>query len=208
MEVILNQVGKRFNFNWIFNNVSLTVLSGEHRVIIGSNGSGKSTMLQLLAGAQMPSAGSITWKLNNEPVADDKIYKHVSIAAPYLELIEEFTLREHIDFHFSVKNPVKGLDTALIIQRSGLKNVSDRRVSYFSSGMKQRLKLSLAILSDTPLLLLDEPLSNLDREAADWYLSMVREYGQGRTIIVCSNSQENEYSYCSAGLNMNVKAGV
>jgi len=202
MEILLDQVGKRFNFNWIFNNVDLRIASGEHKAITGSNGSGKSTMLQILGGAQVPSTGKIRWKLNGEGISDELVYQFISIASPYLELIEDFTLKEHIDFHFSVKQPIKGLDTELIISRTGLKHVLNRRVSYFSSGMKQRLKLALAIMSDTPLLLLDEPLSNLDKKAASWYSDLINEYGTGRTIIVCSNSQQDEYAFCTSVLNM------
>jgi len=202
MEILLDQVGKRFNFNWIFNNVDLRIASGEHKAITGSNGSGKSTMLQILGGAQVPSTGKIRWKLNGEGISDELVYQFISIASPYLELIEDFTLKEHIDFHFSVKQPIKGLNTELIISRTGLKHVLNRRVSYFSSGMKQRLKLALAIMSDTPLLLLDEPLSNLDKKAASWYADLIHEYGTGRTIIVCSNSQQDEYAFCTSVLNM------
>jgi len=202
MEILLDQVGKRFNFNWIFNNVDLRIASGEHKAITGSNGSGKSTMLQILGGAQVPSTGKIRWKLNGEGISDELVYQFISIASPYLELIEDFTLKEHIDFHFSVKQPIKGLDTELISSRTGLKHVLNRRVSYFSSGMKQRLKLALAIMSDTPLLLLDEPLSNLDKKAASWYADLIHEYGTGRTIIVCSNSQQDEYAFCTSVLNM------
>jgi len=202
MEILLDQVGKRFNFNWIFNNVDLRIASGEHKAITGSNGSGKSTMLQILGGAQVPSTGKIRWKLNGEGISDELVYQFISIASPYLELIEDFTLKEHIDFHFSVKQPIKGLDTELIISRTGLKHVLNRRVSYFSSGMKQRLKLALAIMSDTPLLLLDEPLSNLDKKAASWNADLIHEYGTGRTIIVCSNSQQDEYAFCTSVLNM------
>ena len=202
MEILLDQVGKRFNFNWIFNKVDLQIKAGEHKAIIGSNGSGKSTFLQILAGAQVPSDGKISWKLNGTSISDEQIYQYVSIASPYLELIEDFTLKEHIDFHFSVKAPLKGLDAALIASRTGLKHVLNRRVSYFSSGMKQRLKLALAILSDTPLLLLDEPLSNLDKKAGCWYADLISDFGTGRTIIVCSNSQQDEYAFCTSVLNM------
>jgi ABC-type multidrug transport system ATPase subunit len=69
-------------------------------------------------------------------------------------------------------------------------------VKNFSSGMKQRLKLTLAIMSDTPLLLLDEPLSNLDENGATWYQQMVRDFAGDRTIVVCSNMNEKEIGFC------------
>jgi ABC-type multidrug transport system ATPase subunit len=124
----------------------------------------------------------------------------VSIAAPYLELIEEFTLSELIHFHFSVKKPINNLSESAILQKSGLTHAADRRISYFSSGMKQRVRLILAILSDTPLLLLDEPLSNLDSRASEWYRALLEEFGGSRTILVSSNHQEPEYFFCNRRL--------
>jgi len=202
MEILLNQIGKRFNFNWIFKGISYTIASGDKIVILGSNGSGKSTFLKLISGATLPSEGSIQWKLDGIPIEAERIYNRISISAPYLELIEEFTLAEHIDFHFSIKSPVGKLSRSEILALTGLKNSADRRISYFSSGMIQRVKLSLAILTDTPLLLLDEPLSNLDAQATSWYQSLIREYAGLKTVIVCSNSQKSEYEFCQKNLDI------
>ena len=196
MEISLNNAGKRFNFNWIFRNVNLQVHAGSSWVLLGANGSGKSTLMQILAGSTSLSDGEISWKIDGIPQDRETIFRSVTIAAPYLELIEEFTLAEHLDFHFSIKPSIGKLNRAELLSLSGLKNKADLRISYFSSGMKQRVKLLLAILSDTPLLLLDEPLSNLDRTATRWYQSLIEEYGKGRTIVVCSNSVEEEYRFC------------
>jgi ABC-type multidrug transport system ATPase subunit len=196
MEISLNNAGKRFNFNWIFRHVNLQIQTGSSWVLLGANGSGKSTLLQILAGNTSISEGEINWKINGLHEERDTVFQSVTIAAPYLELIEEFTLAEHLNFHFSIKPPIGKLSINELLALSGLKAKSDLRISYFSSGMKQRVKLLLAILSDTPLLLLDEPLSNLDRSAARWYQSLIEEYGKGRTIVVCSNSVEEEYRFC------------
>ena len=202
MEILLDQLGKRFNFNWIFKNVSISLKSGENLVILGPNGSGKSTLLQLLSGAVIPSEGKINWNQKGSEIDPETIYRYVSISAPYLELIEEFTLEEHIDFHFSVKPPVQNLSKKSLLDLTGLKSAANRRISYFSSGMKQRVKLSLAILSDTPLLLLDEPLSNLDVQAGTWYRSLIKEYAAQKTVVVCSNSIESEYEFCDRSINI------
>lgn len=203
MEITLQQAGKRYNFNWIFKSVGLQIASGSRWVFLGSNGSGKSTLMQLTSGSTMLSEGSISWKLNDQEIPQELVYQHISIAAPYLELIEEFTLEEHLRFHFSVKSPIDNLDISEILQLSGLANRAQLKVGYFSSGMKQRLKLLLAIVSNTPLLLLDEPLSNLDKDASKWYLNMIERFGEGRTIIVCSNSIEDEYRFCSNQIDLN-----
>jgi ABC-type multidrug transport system ATPase subunit len=203
MEIILHQAGKRYNFNWIFKSIDLQITSGSRWVFMGSNGSGKSTLLQLVSGSTMLSDGNIRWKLNETEVSQEEVYRHISIAAPYLELIEEFTLEEHLKFHFSVKPPIDQLSIQEILEISGLKSKAHLNVGYFSSGMKQRLKLLLAILSDSSLLLLDEPLSNLDKDAGRWYLQMIEKYGRNRTIVVCSNSVDEEFRFCNHQINMN-----
>lgn len=196
MEVSVKEIGKRFNFNWIFRNLSHTFTAGRPTVLLGSNGSGKSTLLQILAGAAHPSAGEIIWKQDGIAVPPESVYRYIGYAAPYMDIIDEFSFREQLGFHFSLKAACGNIPVREIIELSGLKKAADRRLSYFSSGMKQRVKLTLAILSDTPLLLLDEPLSNLDRQATRWYRELIRDFGKERTIIVCSNSQEEEYDFC------------
>jgi ABC-type multidrug transport system ATPase subunit len=203
MEITLQQAGKRYNFNWIFRLVDLQIASGSRWVFLGSNGSGKSTLMQLASGSTLLSEGSIAWKHNEQEIPQEFVYQYISIAAPYLELIEEFTLEEHLRFHFSVKTPLDNLKIPEILELSGLANRAQLKVGYFSSGMKQRLKLLLAIISDTPLLLLDEPLSNLDKDAGEWYLKMIERFGRKRTIIVCSNSIEAEYRYCTNQIDLN-----
>ncbi|HOY49577.1 MAG TPA: ATP-binding cassette domain-containing protein [Flavobacteriales bacterium] len=200
MEITLNEVGKRYNFNWIFNGLSWHIASGDRCVFLGANGSGKSTLLQIVAGSILSSAGKIQWRINEQEIEPEHVYQYVSIAAPYLELIEEFTLTELIHFHFSVKKSINNLSESEILQKSGLTHAADRRISYFSSGMKQRVRLILAILSDTPLLLLDEPLSNLDSRASEWYRALLEEFGGSRTILVSSNHQEPEYFFCNRRL--------
>ena len=202
MEVALNQVSKRFNFNWIFKSVSCQISPISPLAILGSNGSGKSTLLSIISGSTLPSEGDVNWLNAHGSVPDTLVYQQVSIAAPYLELIEDFTLREHVHFHFSIKKTVQGLSTNEIIELSGLKKSADKKISYFSSGMKQRLKLTLAILSDSPLLLLDEPLSNLDSKASEWYSKLIENYTAGRSIVVCSNHQQKEYYFSKQQLNI------
>jgi ABC-type multidrug transport system ATPase subunit len=202
MEITLVQLSKRFNYTWLFRDLSYSFAPGSRTVVLGSNGSGKSTLLQIIAGYATVSEGSISWKVNNETIAADKVYQHISLATPYLELIEDFTLREHIEFHFKLKPVCRGLSTKELLQFSGLADKADTRIAYFSSGMKQRVRLLLAILSDTPLLLLDEPTSNLDKKAIAWYQELVEQFASQRTIVVCSNSVADEYVFCTEHIDL------
>ena len=202
MEIILNQIGRRYNFNWIFRNINQKICTSDKLVILGANGSGKSTLMQIISGAISPSEGSIKWSTNNQEIVSEKVFRQLSFASPYLELIEDFTLKEHLIFHFSLKESIEQLSVDEIIQLSGLAHASDKRIAYFSSGMKQRVKLLLAILSNTSLLLLDEPLSNLDKQAANWYTGLINRFAINRTIIVSSNNIEQEFEFCTKSIQL------
>jgi ABC-type multidrug transport system ATPase subunit len=201
MQITLQNIGRRFNRDWIFRNIDYSFTTGETYAILGPNGSGKSTLLQVLNGSLTPSAGKINYLLDDKPVEAEAIFKQLSLAAPYLELIEEFTLDEMTDFHFKFKSYRQGMDKEAVISLLNLTGGRHKLIKYFSSGMKQRLKLALAFCSDTPMLMLDEPTSNLDTQGVDWYLNLVQQFAADRLTIICSN-QEHEYSFCKHQLNI------
>lgn len=196
MQIKLDNIGRRFNREWIFEGIDYTFEQGQSYAVLGHNGSGKSTLLQMLAGSLTASAGTITYSCDGKQTDVEAVYQHVSIAAPYLELIEELSLNELLDFHFRFKRPLNQLTTKQIIALLGLETSASKPLKYFSSGMKQRTKLALALCSDTSLLLLDEPASNLDQTGVTWYRDMVDQFATGRTLIVCSN-QSLEYEFCT-----------
>jgi ABC-type multidrug transport system ATPase subunit len=195
MTIQLTNIGRRFNREWIFRGVDYSFTMGESYAILGPNGSGKSTLLQVLNGSLTPSAGSIKYFSGGAEIEAEQIFSQLSFAAPYLDLIEEFTLSEVIDFHFKFKPCKTALDKNSVIGLLGMETSRNKQIRNFSSGMKQRLKLALAFCADTPLLMLDEPTSNLDSQGVDWYLALIEQYAAGRLTIICSN-QEHEYSFC------------
>jgi ABC-type multidrug transport system ATPase subunit len=202
MQIQLTDLAKRYNYEWIFRNLTYTFSDNNNYVILGANGSGKSTLLQIIAGYATTSEGSIIYTHNNNTIESENIYSHVSIAAPYLEHYEEYTLKETIDFHQKFKPLLNNMPTEDVIEITQLGKATNKQLKYFSSGMKQRVRLALAILSNTPLLLLDEPTANLDKQAIEWYQQLIKNYGNNRLIIVCSNQQEQEYEFCNQQLNI------
>ena len=201
MKIALENIGRRFNRDWIFRGIDYSFNAGESYAILGPNGSGKSTLLQVLNGSLTPSAGTINFFDGDKPIDIEKVFQQLSLAAPYLELIEEFTLTEMIDFHFKFKTYLPGMDNKAVIELLNMPTSKHKMIRYFSSGMKQRLKLALAFCADTAMLVLDEPTSNLDSQGVDWYLSLVQQYAQNRLTIVGSN-QQHEYSFCTHQLNI------
>lgn len=202
MELLLTDIAKHFGREVVFRGVSVALSSGSRTAILGPNGSGKSTLLQVIGGALSATEGSIVHRHQGRVLPQEEVYRHVSIAAPYLGLYEDLSLREVLEFHVRFKPLRGGLSPADVARIAYLEKAMDKPVLHFSSGMKQRLKLALAILSDTALLLLDEPASNLDAEAIAWYRRLLREHAADRTLVIASNRQEAEHDLCTATIEI------
>lgn len=198
----LSNAGKKFGREWIFRKVSLNILPGQKTAILGLNGSGKSTLLQALTGYLTLNEGELTYSFNQEKIEAENQYTYISLASPYLELVEDFTLQEQIEHTAFYKAFLNGLTTENVIELSGLAAHKNKYIKLFSSGMKQRLKLTLAILADAPVLFLDEPTTNLDATVIDWYKQMISKYAMHKTIVVCSNSIKDEYAFCDKVITM------
>ena len=195
MKIKLKNIGKRYRQEWIFRGIDYTFEPGKKYAILGHNGSGKSTFTRILTGHLTPTKGKIKFTLNDQKVSVEDIYKHLSLAAPYVDVIEEFTLTEAISFHQKFKPFSPGVTQETILKLLNLKNAENKEIRNFSSGMKQRLKLALAICSDTPLLFLDEPTTNLDKQGAQWYRDLIQDYSKGKTVIIASNVAE-DFDFC------------
>ncbi|HTE26761.1 ABC transporter ATP-binding protein [Flavitalea sp.] len=194
MKISLTNCGKRFNRDWIFRNFNYQFLAGQHYAITGPNGSGKSTLLQVIGGALVTSEGSISYE-GASTISIDDVFRQIAIAAPYLEVIEEMTLAEFLQFHQQFKPFLKGITAKHTISLAGLTAAENKQIRYYSSGMKQRVKLIQAIFSDVDCLLLDEPCTNLDTEGIQLYQQLIHEFANNRTIIVSSNDIQ-EYGFC------------
>jgi ABC-type multidrug transport system ATPase subunit len=195
MKITLENTGRRYNKEWIFRNVNHVFNANDHVAVLGSNGSGKSTFLQLVSGFLIPSEGKINYE-DSSGKSIESIYKRITFASPALELFEDLTLNEIIRFHFQLKKPLPDFSFESFSEKLQLKGNENKQIKYFSSGMKQRVKLGLAILTETPVLFLDEPTSNLDRNGIEWYRQLMMENKDGRIIFVASNKVEDDYFFC------------
>ncbi len=213
MTISLSDAGKRFNRDWIFRHFNYTFTTGNSYAIVGPNGSGKSTLLQAIGGAIALSEGRIGVQREasgmrgqasgvSETVASaENIYQNISIAAPYLEVIEEMTVTEFLQFHQTFKPLLPALTIKEIIETVGLSTAAGKQIRYYSSGMKQRVKLAQAIFSDVPVVLLDEPCTNLDGTGIALYQQLIHDYCKNRLVIVSSND-EAEYGFCKEKISM------
>lgn len=196
MKIELQNAGKRFNREWIFRNASLQFHSSNAYAITGPNGSGKSTLLQAIGGMLQLSEGNIHYAMSDKQLPSEEAYREISFCAPYLDVIEEMTLSEFLDFHNQFKAFLPSFTTKKIIAEIGLEPAAGKQIRYYSSGMKQRVKLAQAIFSNTAVVLLDEPCSNLDAKGIELYQSLITNYCKERLVLVCSND-EVEYRFCN-----------
>lgn len=201
MQVRLENIGKKFQHEWIFRDVTFLFEQNRTYALTGPNGSGKSTLLMLLSALVPPSRGTVAYQVARQPVAEEDVYRHTTLAAPYQELIEEFTLQELLNFHFTLKPPIASLSVPNILEKMRLETALNKYIYQFSSGMKQRLKLGLALYSSSDMVLLDEPCANLDAENTQWYQEEIRQVIGQRLIIIASN-QPYEYDFCDEVLDI------
>ncbi len=224
MRISLSNAGKRFNREWIFRGVTLEFVSPKKYAITGPNGSGKSTLLQVLGGMMQASEGSVEYAVgstqyavaetseyevgeqkpedrgqesesSNQKLNEEDVHKRLSFCAPYMEVIEEMTLIEFLDFHQQFKPLLPAFSTKKIIEAIGLQSAAGKQIRYYSSGMKQRVKLAQAIFSSTAIVLLDEPCGNLDAKGIELYHTLISNHCVERLVIVSSNDK-TEYSFC------------
>lgn len=195
MRVSLEDIGKKYGKTWIFKGLSTTIETGDRYAILGGNGSGKSTLLKIIAGQADPSVGNVSFE--NTPV--EEVFTKLSYCAPYIDLIEELTLSELLQFVQRYQRFLSAFPKERIIDMLGYD--SKKWIKDYSSGMKQRVKIALALFADVSLTLLDEPTSNLDEKGVEWYLDILDEVPANRTIVVASNL-EREYAFCTKQLDI------
>lgn len=202
MTITLRDIGRRYNQEWIFRHLDYTFSMGKRYAVLGPNGSGKSTLIKVLTGSLASSEGQLSVALNDLKIAVDDLYTHISIAAPYMELIEEFTLSEMIDFHFKFKSYIGDYSKSALVELLGLEAALHKEIKHFSSGMKQRVKLALACCSASKVVFLDEPTSNLDAQGENWYLELVRRTIDTQRMLIIGSNQEKEYSFCDERIHI------
>lgn len=206
MTLSAEKLCKRFNREWIFRDFDYTFSPGIH-AIIGANGSGKSTLLQVLWGQLPATSGNLRYRDGALEIPSEEIYRNLSIAAPYIDLIEELTLIEILRFHFRFKTPRGQKEANELMDVMELTHARNKQVGHFSSGMKQRLKLGLALFSDVKILFLDEPTTNLDKTSIAWYW---HHFGQipPETVVFIGSNHEGEYPANAVKINLaDYKAG-
>lgn len=200
MKIEVNNLSKFFNDELIFKDINFQFQSGEKYAILGNNGSGKTTLLKILIGAIMPTAGFIQY--NKDAIIKDNLYKHIAYVSPDFHVIEQLNLEDFFSFYTKFRKFWNNINLKSLLSLANLENTKKKPISSFSSGMKQRLILLIAFLSESDILFLDEPCSNLDQEGIQLYNILLNDFLFNRTLIVCSNNRKEEIKICSEYINL------
>ena len=202
MEITCSDIGKKYQGQWIFSSMTFNFVENSKTALVGFNGSGKSTLLSILSGYTTPTKGEIVYHHKNNEIPKEDLFNHFAIGAPYIDVPEELSPSELIKTFGAFKPFINNINAATILEHLQLTKEASKPINYFSSGMKQRLKIGLAILADVPLLLLDEPLSNLDKEGIQWFDNLMTTYSSNKTVIIASNNIEAEIKHCHSIIDL------
>ena len=182
---------------------AIAMSEGEIGYLVGSRESGVRRRISSTTENSESSIQNSEFRIQNSAssISPDLAFKYISIAAPYLDVIEEMTAIEFLDFHRKFKPLLKQFSIQQVLDVVGLQTAANKLIRYYSSGMKQRIKLAQAVFSDTPVVLLDEPTTNLDEEGIRLYHQLISEHCANRLVIVSSNDS-NEYGFCKERISI------
>ncbi|TVQ45069.1 MAG: ATP-binding cassette domain-containing protein [Saprospirales bacterium] len=183
----LKNVGLRYGLDAVLKSINAVLETDTLVGITGPNGSGKSTLLKVISGHLSPTKGRIDFFSANNKIPIAELYQQLTFSAPYIEIPDQMKLRELLSFTSKIKPWRDGLNDDSILELSGLEKSADKKIGAFSSGMKQRTKLLISIMQKSSLLILDEPGTNLDTTAKEWYLNLLSENMHGRIVVIASN---------------------
>jgi len=199
----IDNLEKRFGKKTVFSNLSIET-SQSVIGIAGINGSGKSTLLKCLSGLIKPNSGSIEWSVDGTIITQTDVKNVLGFAAPYIQLYEELTVQENLDFIQNVRNGKLKTSVENLLDTLGAENLLKFHFGELSTGQQQRIKLAAAIIHNPDILLLDEPGSNLDEAGKKIIISLVEQYKQSDRMVVIASNQQHELNLCNEVIELKI----
>ena len=203
IELAAEGIGQRFGRRILFRGLEFVARGGETLAITGSNGSGKSTLVRIVAGVMRPTKGSVRLTLESGQVPESERPFSTGLVAPYLNVYDGFSPRENLAFVARARrlsNARERIDA--VLDRVTLADRADDLVGTFSSGMKQRMRFAAAMVADPPVMILDEPTSNLDEAGKATVTGIIEScVAEGRVVIVATNDPD-EAAACDRTLRV------
>jgi len=189
----IQAAGKRYGKQWVLRHQDLEVPPGTTAALLGANGSGKSSLLRLMCGFDVPTEGSVQWTSNGVALDPMEVPLTLTYCAPDQSLIQDLTVDEQFDLHFRLRDAMPEMDVVAARNLALLSAKGNVRIRELSSGMRQRLSLTLAFATSSGAIFLDEPCSHLDQGGRAWYNELVLNWRCDRTLVVASNHDEQEF---------------
>ncbi len=199
----LHQLGHEFlEGKPVFRGVSSEIKAGTHAVINGQNGSGKSTLGKILSGQLTATEGTIAWNQNDADLPQQELLLEASFAGPSTSLHPHLSIEEILRFHGTFRNWRQGANPVASLHSAGLQPHMHVRFSELSSGMKQRVLLTVSLCTASGLIVLDEPCANLDRAGIDWYREQLMDFPAQTTLVICTNDRKEDYIQADVTLSL------
>ncbi len=195
---------KTFNRRLIFSDISFSLTNGNSLAIAGRNGSGKSTLVKILAGLLSPTKGKCDLSIDGKEVSDALLFRHLGFVSPYLQMYDEFSGLENLTLSMKIRGlQIHDDEIRSLLEKVNLEHRKNDLVRTYSSGMKQRLKYAFALLHQPPVLILDEPTSNLDAEGIGVVYQIIEDQKKKGMIIVATNDAADQ-QLCEQIIDLNI----
>ena len=174
------------NDDRIFSEISFDLSEGQHLLISGANGTGKTSLLRVICGLTAPTGGTILWNQLATNNIDCRYYEHLAYLGHKNALIPELTARENLEYTFEGNQSMNR--TSSVLEAFGLNKYLDQYAEKLSNGQIRKVALSRILLSEKTLWILDEPVANLDTSGTQFLLAEMQAHlDQGGMLITTSN---------------------
>lgn len=194
--LVIENIQKQYEGVNLFKPINFTLNKAESLSISGPNGTGKTTLLLMIMGYTKPSKGSIFWSVNNQKMP--VLFSDIAFAGVQMNLFEDLSVADHFSYHFKFRTPiVSGYNT--ILKTYFEPYMMKKQIKQLSAGWYNRVKLLTALLTQSRILLLDEPFSNLDNQGIELLSNAIQELKKDRQLLIAGNREE-ELSLCKQSL--------
>ncbi|TVQ66811.1 MAG: ATP-binding cassette domain-containing protein [Balneolaceae bacterium] len=201
IELRVHSLSKQYGSNRVLSGISFS--SNKKTIgIAGSNGAGKSTLLLCLAGLLKPSSGSYEWFIDSENVSNYNLNHKLGFLAPYIELYEELTGMENLQFLADARHLPEGA-VADAVELAEATLFIHQSYGSLSTGQRQRVKMAATLLHEPVVLMLDEPGSNLDQKGTDTLGRVIHQHTEKGGLVILASNQAMELSLCEQIIDLN-----
>jgi len=197
VDLRVTRLGHRFGSRILFKRLDHVFVGGTSTAITGSNGSGKSTLVRILAGLMTPTKGTVELQVDSSLIEPENRPLQCGMVAPYLNVYDGFSPQENLAFLAAARGMGRSHPRIQqVLEQVGIDSRADDPVSTFSSGMEQRVRVACALLSDPPVLLLDEPTATLDVKGHDMVRQVIDEAMAAGKVVIVATNEPDEAAAC------------